>query len=190
MRKIVLAATLVFTAHAALADQTVVCQRVEDQQAVYPPGPIAGYVDLAARDRLIANGACHYGTEAASVQIRKAEGAGYQRITGKEFIVDETSLVARHAKVIVTGFYTSRQGTDYLDVAGSWYDPIGITLMIDNASRETKLRFLDCRSQLAWGTFYGCFNMTIVGVAQMCKFADQPDERMACIEVDDSFVGK
>jgi TonB family protein len=113
----------------------------------------------------------------------------YHSMTGKVFKVDGSSLAAAGAKVSVTGTYMASANNERLWVAGTSDNPVTIGLLTDKATRESRLRFLDCREKLIAYGVYGCGGMTIVGTATLCtRTTLLGSGEDPCIEVDDGFV--
>lgn len=113
--------------------------------------------------------------------------ADYRAVTGKDFIVDGKTLAATSAKVKVKGTYSAEGQFSYLMVGGSFTDPVRVGLLLDDASRAARLRFLECRSKLIYFNIFGCFDVTVLGTATICEVTNLVGQHSEpCIAVEDA----
>jgi len=120
---------------------------------------------------------------------RSYEERGYQSITTEDFALDGKRMASNSAKVYVTGFYKGQGNIHHLfastdDVARQHYDasdvPMAVPLLIEDASREARKLFLQCKEAL------GCA-VTITGHVTMCERTFLKT-KLPCLSVEDIFA--
>lgn len=132
--------------------------------------------------------------EAVSQQVQEEKERGYEPMTIEDFQLDGKSLAAHDAKVALEGFYAKLGNVEYLmpsamavaSLRQSGASDQGVALLTDDAARNVRKYFLECRNDVT-GSLFGC-HITVLGRATMCEkttFLAKSDE--ACIAVDDGW---
>ena len=118
---------------------------------------------------------------------RRDQEQGFKTVSVDDVLLDGRELAQRRQKVIITGYYTNRFGSEFLfkeflqalHAAGD-----GIPLLTNSANRSSREMILNCRRMIAsgahacgaWtlrGTIIPCFQRTLVGIREdICLSVD------------------
>jgi hypothetical protein len=120
--------------------------------------------------------------------MKQTADRGYRPMTVRAFKIDGKQLAVESTKIAVLGAYLHEGRMDYIAV-GSYSHPVEIPLLIDDASRETRVRLLQCQEKPlnTWNT--GCQDVILLGHAAICTLttlAGSSEE--PCIAVEDSYM--
>jgi hypothetical protein len=164
-------------------DDIAQCRRLEEQQRAEAREEMRRRKAEADAAEARAEARMRY-EERIAEQVRKEKERGYQPITFEDFVLDRKEFIAANAKIAIRGFYKKEGGEELLlqsPISGQ--DDQSIALLTEDAPRDTRKYFLQCRESLSacpitvLGYVTKCTQMTLYGTTS----------ELACVAVEDAW---